>query len=314
MKTRRVIYSLAVLIILPLLFSSCRGTVGVVEPGMEIEAAREESARRLWEEGQSRQARGEYRRALRAYRELVGEYPGSTPAPEAQFRIGVCLEKLDRLYRAFQAYQTLLEDYPGQGELGEILRRQYEIGEAYLEGRKRWFLFLRIRSGLDRAAEIFRTVVNNATFSPVAPRAQYGLARSLELRGRNLEAILEYEQVLVNYPGSEVFPSALFGLGACHYREARRADYDQREVDEALRHLRRFVNSFPDHPRRSGAEEMIGNLRDRRAKKAYDIARYYQRRGSVTGARLYYREVVDNYPDSKYAESARKKLEKLDEE
>ncbi len=314
MKIRRIIYPSALILLLPLVFSSCRGTVGVIDPGADIGAPEEAAARLLREEGRARQARGEYRRARKAYRKLVGEYPESTLAPEAQFRIGACLEEMDKLYQAFRAYQTLLDEYPGQGELGEILRRQYEIGESYLEGRKRWFLFLRIRSGLGRAEEIFRTVVNNATFSPVAPRAQYGLARSLELRGRNLEAILEYEQVLVNYPGSEVFPSALFGLGAGHYREALRADYDQREVDEALRHLRRFINSFPEDPGRLEAEEMIGNLRDRRAKKAYDIARYYQRKGSVTGARLYYREVVDNYPESKYAESARKKLEKLDVE
>lgn len=314
MKTRRLIYPSILSLLLPLIFSSCRGTVGVVEPGMEIEAAREEPARLLWEAGQSREARGEYRRALKVYRELVGEHPDSSLAPEAQFRIGVCLEEMDKLYQAFRAYQTLLDEYPGRGELAEILRRQYEIGEAYLEGRKRRFLFLRIRSGLSRAEEIFRTVVNNATFSPVSPRAQYGLARSLELRGRDLEAILEYEQVLVNYPGSEVFPAALFGLGSCYYREALRADYDQRETEEALRHLRRFLNSFPDHPRSGDAEEMIGKLRDRQAKKSYDIARYYERKGSITGARLYYREVAESYPDSKYADSARKKLQELPDE
>ncbi len=312
MRTRFSAYPTAILLILAL--AACRGTGldGGLTPPVEDPEVR--AARLLWEEGQEREARGEYRRALNAYRELVRDYPGSRPAPEAQFRIGVCLEELDKLYQAFRAYQALLDDFPGQGNLGEILRRQYEVGEAYLEGRKRWFLFLRIRSGLKRAEEIFRTVVENATFSPIAPRAQYGLARSLELRGQSLEAILEYEQILVDYPGSEVIAPALFGLGTCYYREAHRADYDQREVEQALRYLRRFVHSFPEDPNRPRAEEMIGELWDRRAKKAYDIARYYDRKGSPTGARIYYREVVERYPESKYAESARKKLEKLGED
>jgi len=272
------------------------------------------ATRRLREEGQAREEEGDFRSALRSYRALVRDYPRSPLAPEAQFRIGVCLEEIDDLYAAFQAYQTLLEQYPGKGSLSEIVQRQYEIGEAYLQGRKRWFLFLRIRSGLSRAEEIFRTVVRNATFSPVSARAQYGLACSLQLRGDYPEAILEYEQVLLNYPGSEVYGPAIFGIGLCYYQESLRADYDQREVDEAIRHLGRFIRAFPDDPDRGRAEEMLGELRDRQAEKSYRIARYYEKNSSPQGARIYYREVAERYPESIYAAEARAKLEQLPED
>lgn len=308
MKTRYLIFP-AVLILLVL--AGCRGTGGAVDPLVPDEDPETRAARLLWEDGQSREGRGDHAGALRSYRELVQDYPQALPAPEAQFRVGACLEAQDNLYAAFQAYQALLDKYPGKGNLGEILQRQFEIGEAYLQGRKRWFLFLRIRSGLSRAEEIFRTVVGNATFSPVSARAQYGLGRSLQLRGDYLEAILEYEQVLANYPGSEVFSAAIFQTGVCYYQEALRADYDQREVDEAIRYLRRFAYSFPDDPARPQAEEMIAELWDRKAEKAYDIARYYERKGLPAGARIYYREVAERYPESRYAERARKKMEEL---
>ncbi len=312
MKTRCLIYPLAVLLLLPGLFSACRGTGGAADPLAEGEDPDLLAARLLWEEGQAREAAGEWKMALESYRQLVEDYPRSPPAPEAQFRIGVCLEEVDDLYGAFRAYQTLLEEFPGKNNLSEILRRQYEIGKAYLEGRKRWFLFLRIRSGLGRAEEIFRTVLNNATFSKVSPRAQFGLARTFQLRGDYREAILEYEQVLINYPGSEVIAPALFQTGICYYQEALRADYDQQEVNEAVRNLRRFIHSFPEDPRRPRAEEMISELMDRKAKKAFDIARYYERKGSPTGARIYYREVVERYPESQYAGPAREKLGELE--
>lgn len=312
MKTRYLIYPVAAILLLPLLLSACRGTGGVVDPLAEGGDPDLLAARQFWEEGQVREAKGEWKRAVEAYRDLVRDYPRSPQAPEAQFRVGACLEELDDLYAAFQAYQALLEEFPGKGNLVEILSRQYEIGEAYLQGRKCWFLFLRIRSGLGRAEEIFRTVLNNATFSKVSPLAQFGLARTFQLRGDYREAILEYEQVLRNYPGSEVIAPALYETGVCYYREALRADYDQREVDEAIRHLRRFVDSFPDDPQRSQAEEMVGELWDRKAEKSYEIARYYEKKGSPAGARIYYQEVADRYPESKYAGPARERLEKLE--
>ncbi len=311
MKTRFLIYPAAALLLLPLLLAACRGTGVGIDPLAAGEDPDLRAARILWEEGQDREAEGEWKRALKIYRELVEDYPRSPQAPEAQFRVGVCLEELDDLYGAFRAYQTLLEQFPGKGNLGEILSRQYEIGEAYLQGRKRPFLFLKIRSGLGRAEEIFRTILNNATFSKVSPRAQWGLARSFQLRGDFREAILEYEQVLVNYPGTEVIPSALFQMGVCYYREALRADYDQREVDEAVRNLRRFIHSFPEDPNRTRAEEMIVELMDRKAKKAFEIARYYESKGSPAGARIYYREVAERYPESKYAGPAREKLDEM---
>ncbi len=296
-----------------LLMSGCRGSGGDKDALAKGEDPALVASRLLWERGRNLESDGNCGGALKAYRELVEDYPQSPLAPEAQFRIGICREAEDDLYAAFQAYQTLLDEFPGQGNLGEILRRQYEIGEAYLQGRKRWFLFLPIRSGLGRAGEIFRAVLDNATFSQVSPRAQFGLARSHQLRGDYQEAIFEYEQVFQNYPGSEVIAPALFQTGVCYYQEALRSDYDQRQADEALRYLQRFVRTFPDDPDRPRADEIIAELWDRKARKSYEIARYYEKQDSPAGARIYYREVAEKYPESEYAERARKKLEELPE-
>ncbi len=268
-------------------------------------------AQLLWNEAQALEAKGDFSKALSRYQDLVDDYPDSSLAPDAQFRIGVCLEENDDLYEAFQTYQSLLVNYPGKGNLGDILSRQYRIGEAFLNGRKRNFLFLPIRSGLGTAQEIFRTVVSNAAFSKVSPRAQYGLAQALYEQGDYEEAITEYEQVLANYPGTEVIPLALFKIGECYYQIALRADYDQKEVDKAIRYLRKFVQDFPEHRNRPEADELISKLIDLKAEKAYDIALFYEAADSSEGGRLYFQEIIDTYPDSRYALLAREKIAKL---
>lgn len=309
MKIRTILFTF---LVLPLLIQACGGVESrndaiVREEGFEAI----DNARLLWNEAQALELESEFGEALDRYEDLVDDYPESSLAPSAQFRIGVCLEKEDELYDAFEAYQTLLDDYPGKGNLGEILKHQFDIGKAFLDGRKRYFLFFRIRSGLGTAEKIFRTVVNNATFSRVSPQAQYSLGQALKMQGNYEDAVTEYEMVLNNYPGTDVIPLALFKLGVCYYEEALRSDYDPKEVNKATRYFKRFIKRYPDNPLRAEADEKISELIDLKAEKAYDIAAFYERTDSPEGARLYYRKIIDRYPDSRYARLAREKLLKL---
>jgi outer membrane protein assembly factor BamD len=263
--------------------------------------------------GQCLEGEEEFSDAIDWYEDLVDDYPDSDFSPEAQFRIGICLEEEDELLEAFEAYQKLFDEYPGDGSLNEILKRQYAIGEAFMNGRKRLFVFFRMRSGLGTAEDIFRAILKNATFSKVSTLAQYSLGWVLQMDGDYKGAILEYNQVLTNYPGTEVIPLALFNIGICYYEEALSSDYDAGEVNEALQYLTRFIRRFSDNPNRSEAEEKILELIDHKAEKAYAIANYYNSPDSFTGARIYYQEIIDKYPESRYARLAEKKLAELPE-
>lgn len=263
--------------------------------------------------GRCLEEEGEFAEAIDWYEDLVDDYPDSVFASEAQFRIGRSLEEKDELLEAFEAYQKLFDEFPGKGSLSEILNREYAIGEAFMNGRKRIFLFFRIRSGLGTAEDIFRAILDNATFSKVSTRAQYSLGLILQMQDEYEGAISEYNQVLTNYPGTELIPSALFNIGVCYYEEAASSDYDDREVNKAIENLTRFIRRFPDDPNRDEAEEKIREMMDQKAEKAYAIADYYNTSESPNGARIYYQEILDKYPESRYARLAENKLAELPE-
>jgi outer membrane assembly lipoprotein YfiO len=280
-------------------------------PRSEVKVSPRDQSRRLWEKGRVFEDKQAWARAISSYETLVEDYPDSELAPEALFRLATCLERRDELYRAFQAYQRLLEEYPGKGNLKEILSRQFRIGEKFLQGRKRSFLFLRIRSGLDTAAEIFRAVVRNATFSEFAPLAQYNLALALQQGGDYDEAELEYDSVLDNYPGSKVFGPAIFQKGVCAWRQSLGSNYDQKKADQAIKRFTFFLKRFPDDLHCPEAEKLLNELLSRKAEKCYEIARYYERKDSPQGARLYYEEVIEKYPGTPWSDRAKEKLARL---
>jgi len=291
-----------------------QGALGLYEDLVNDYPASDIFPETLFRIGRCLEGEEEFADAIDWYEEVVDDYPDSTFAPEAQFRIGICLEEEDELMAAFEAYQKLFDEYQGEGSPNEILTREYAIGEAFMNGRKRLFLFFRIRSGLGTAEDIFRTILKNATFSGVSPRAQYSLGLVLQRQSDYEGAVSEYNQVLTNYPGTEVIPLALFNMGVCYYEEALSSDYDAGEVNKALRYLNEFIRRFPDDPNRTEAEDKTGELIDHKAEKAYAIADFYNSPDSYIGARIYYQEVIDRYPKSRYADSAREKLEELSEE
>ncbi len=60
---------------------------------------------------------GDYEAAIETYKKLLAEYPDNRPlAAKAQFRIGMCYEKLGRK-EAQKAYRTVIQDYSEQKEV-----------------------------------------------------------------------------------------------------------------------------------------------------------------------------------------------------
>lgn len=274
----------------------------------------EETPSALLEKGSAAEEREEWRAAVRLYRRLVERFPESELAPEAQFRYGYALERSGRLHPAFRAYQELLRRYPGKGNLGLILERKLKIGREYLEGRRRPFLFIRIRSGLSLAEEIFQSIIDTAVFSDAAPEAQYNLGLIRMKQGRYEEAEVEFEKVLSRYSLSDKAPDAVYQLGLSSYQRALRADYDQFFVQRAVRWFETLLRRYPDHPRRDEAATKLADLVGRQAEKLYRVGRFYQRRRRWEGARIYYENIIRRFPDTSWARKARERLAALDRE
>src|SRR5262252_3128223 len=81
-------------------------------------------------------AQGDYKRAGASYRLVLRRFPRSDIAPTAQFRSGQMLEKEGKLQRAFYEYQGLVEKYPRSPDFEAALQAEYNIGKAYLDGKR----------------------------------------------------------------------------------------------------------------------------------------------------------------------------------
>jgi len=250
----------------------------------------------------------EYEEAKREFRKLLKAYPKSAEAAESQYYLGLVEEEQDKLYEAYQAYQMVIDKYPFSERIQEIIEREYKIAEKFMGGYKRKALGVTLPVE-NPAIEIFGKVVENSTYGPLAPKAQYKLGLVLKGLLRYYEAEDEFNKVISRYPDSEWASAAKFQIATCRASLSKGAAYDQGAAQEAKEKFETFVKEHPDAVLSLDAEKNINQIREKEAESDFNIARFYEKQKDFPAARIYYNDVIANYPQSTWAAQAAARLQ-----
>lgn len=255
-----------------------------------------------------------YKEAYKEFRKLLIHYPDAKEAAEAQYYLARCLEKLNKFYEAFLEYQKLIDSYPNSQRISEVIEREYNIGEFYLNREYKKWLGLSLYDFAEHPSiEIFRRIVDKAPYSEYAPRAQYKLGIILIQLGRYEEARDAFQKVIDNYSDSEWVAPAKYQLAIATSKAFPGADYDSSYLAEATKRLDEFIKDHPQAQISSTAEKQLRELKNREAKKNFDIAEFYERQDKYKSALMYYTKVVNNYPESDYYDISSERIRELNE-
>jgi outer membrane protein assembly factor BamD len=249
-----------------------------------------------------------YDDAMREFRKLLKAYPRSFEASESEYYLGLIEETRDNLYEAYKAYQKVIDKYPFSERIQELIEREYKIGEEFLGGAKRKSLGVTLPVE-NPAIEIFTKVVENSTYGSLAPAAQYKLGLVFKGLLRYYEAEDAFNKVISNYPDSNWVEAAKFQLASCRAATSRGPDYDQVATNEAKQQFEQFLRENPDALLSQEAEKNIELLREKEAESNYNIAIFYEKQKANEAAKVYYQDIVDNYPRSPWAAKALEKLQ-----
>ncbi|WP_207535554.1 outer membrane protein assembly factor BamD [Desertivirga arenae] len=109
------------------------------------------------------------------------------------------------------------------------------------------------------------------------------------------------------YPNSPKAEECRYMSAYCYYLESPNYSLDQDNTVKAIDALQLFINLYPKSERVAEASKLIQDLRDKLEKKAYDNAKLYLTTGgydaqNYRAAVIAFRNVLRDYPDTKYAE------------
>ena len=269
------------------------------------------NAEEQYQLGQRYEAAGDYRRAGASYRMVVRRFPRSDIAATAQFRSGQMLEREGKLQRAFYEYQGLVEKYPRSPDFEAALQAQYNIGKAFLDGKRVDIYGVPTLPSMAKAQEMFHKIVTNAPYSRIAPLAQYGIGQALEKSGAIAATVTAYQQVVDRYPNSDVAPDALYQIGYVYFQASRTTGYDQTAAIRAQEAFEDFLLRYPNSEKVPQAQDNLKTLQGRKTENSYNIAKFYDKQKNYKAAYVYYNEVIQQQPDSPEAQRAKQRMDEI---
>lgn len=264
--------------------------------------------------------KNDYSLTLKAARRTVKVWPLSDYAPQAQYLVGRCYEARGSDEKAFKEYQNLLEKYPKIENYQEILKRQFDIANRYLDGK--WFRvfgYLPLFPSMDKTVQMYEKIIKNGHYSEVAPQAQMNIGAARERQSRlfndqepYIEAVKAYEKAADRYHDQpKVAANALFRAGLAYKKQAKTAEYDQNASAQAIASFTDFMTLYPNDARVPEAQRYIEEMKAEQSRGSFEIARFYERRRRWEAAQIYYNEVLNKDPNSRLAGEARKRIEEL---
>jgi outer membrane protein assembly factor BamD len=246
----------------------------------------------------------DYKRALGEFRKIIRHYRRSEAASEAQYFIGRCYEEMGYPYQAFEAYQKVIDEYPFTQRIEEIVKLQFEIGNALYEGEKTKFFGMRFKAIPEQVIDIYKKVVLNAPYSSYAPIAQFRIGELYKKIDFYREARDAFQKVIDNYPDSSIAMEAKFQLALTASVASGGSNYDQSLTEQAQKEFEAFKRAHPDSELAKRAEKESQELIEQRANYYLKTAGFYERIGKYESAAIYYNKILDEFPDAKTAPAA----------
>lgn len=140
--------------------------------------------------------------------------------------------------------------------------------------------------------------------SIIVDDAQYYLGKCKFERGEYILAAYEFSKLIKNMPASDFVSLSQFMLAETYYELSPDYNLDQKYTKKAIEEFQAFIDFFPLNEKVSEAEQKIIELNAKLAKKDYGIAVIYEKMDYYNAAIKYFNGVIDTYHDTEYAPRA----------
>ena len=232
--------------------------------------------KRFFEMAEDKIQSGSYFEAVDAFRRGISINPESRAALKALFRLGFAQEVYLRDYEAsvysYQEYLRLAQDPVGKYEV------QKRVANVYFEHTQE----------PEKAMEAYRRLLELKIDSLERDQFYFRIARSHFLQNNFEEARSEYQNLLTQFPRSQLIPKTRFEIGNTYFMEGK--------YRLAIEAFKQVLRNHPQHPHAIEAQ--------------FWIAQSFEQLGELDQARENYKQLRIKYPTPEVVEKRLADLEK----
>jgi len=248
---------------------------------------------------------------------VIKNFPSTPFAHEAHFYLGVSYFHFHDYQMANREFSSYLKKQTTPKFFEEAIQYKFAIAERYKKGAKKHLLGWRSLPQWvpadEEAIAIYDEVIAALPHHDLGAQALFGKGQLL-VRDDDYKASIEaFQTLLRRFPKHPLAPEAYLSIVEVYLTECQAEFLDPDFLDLAEIHVRKFGQDFSRDDRFQKAQEKLLAMKEVYAKNLFETGQFYERTKKLHASHLYYTKTVAKYPETKAAESSRKRLNRLEE-
>ncbi|MCU0915276.1 MAG: outer membrane protein assembly factor BamD [Planctomycetes bacterium] len=252
-----------------------------------------------------------------ALRQIKAEFPDQVEPDLDLYIWGEWYYWRDRYGKAVKKFEKMFKDYRRTQFSAPALQREFDIAQAYLEGRKKTVLGLFKMSAYEDGIELMEKISDRAGLDElegIGLRAAIVVAEYYEAAEKYIEAYEKWSEIASYWETGPIGKRALYrmaedNLAAYDRRpEDKRAHFDASRLTTARTYYVKFLALYPQDAKQEEVPEKIRHIDEEFAYKQYFIGEFYRRTGEHRAANLYFEMVLRSWPGTEAGALAREAL------
>ena len=236
---------------------------------------------------------------------------GSPLRDRGLYLLAQCDYQADERIKAFYQLDELLDYYKDSRYFYPSLEMQYKIADEYLSGYKDTWMGMRVLSREGEAVEMLFRIQQTSPGSPLAEKA---LLRTADYYYQDLQYDLAadaYGMYCKSYPRSPIVPKAKLRQAFSSLAQFRGTRFDPTPLADARTQLLDIQQQYPDLASAENVQMVIEKIDATFAAKLLERADFYRRTHADDAAVYTYRVLIETYPLSSEARTAKSWLDRM---
>lgn len=286
--------------------AGCSSQPVIKEEVEEIPPSPEIENKYVEAEGLAKQ--GDYSAAL----EIVKPYIYTAQNPQQREQVTLlaaeCLLQMHYYEDAHNLYTKYLGEFAATSHFDEVVEHELEIGFKFVAGAKRSLWGLYILPAKDYGMKIVRDTLTRYPYAKSSEAYHLKLAENLFQNGYYDDSRTEYESFGNVYSQSASVPQTRLRVAICHLKEYQGGGYEITPLLDARRAVDDFLAKYKTDVLLPDAQKLSLEIIELMAERDYDTACFYHKTNKPKSARIYFQRVIDNYPQTGWAQKAQERI------
>ena len=243
---------------------------------------------------------GRFDAAYRIFKRGAKRYKDTPAGETSRFLQAECLFLKRCHWKAFKVYERFMADYPAAHRLAVAIARELAVGRSLMEA-----------GALGKAIVVFDAVLEHDPAGRTADDAEMYVGECYMAKRRYGDASSSFNNIVVSHPESEWATAALFKGGVADLKASDFSNDNEHLLSRAHRAFEVYLRNAPDGAFAAEARRLLAECKEKQARELLETARFYERMKRRGAARVYYRAVAEEHPNSSSAKAALGKTEEL---